>query len=179
VSDAPPTNLARVKLFLDTVARYEEFSAAYPLPDSIKLGADRIAPDYWMRVMHGMLLRKYLASADHVYLPTVITSIETLMDTSDPQIADSWTSLRKMIEHTRTVGNFGILINGKSTYSHAVSIDELYGTLLHGDWERWQRSRDKPFADLALFNWVQDAWHLVFNVRGFWELGVAQGLVSA
>jgi hypothetical protein len=144
----------------------------------MKFGKGFDERDTWMRIMHGMFLRKYVSTTDALYIPTVITSIEEVTDISIPEVAATWNDLRSMADDVPTKGLVSVTIDGVRRNAHAVMLDELYGVLLHGDWERRQRSKNLGVAEFALWAWLIDVESLVVAVKGFWELAVREGLVK-
>jgi hypothetical protein len=48
-----------------------------------------------------------------------------------------------------------------------LAFDDLYGGLLHGDWDRWQRrNTGSAMADHVIWDWCIDAARLVRITRG-------------
>lgn len=177
-ASSPPTDADRIALFLDSVQRYEEMADAFPLPETINLGPVSDPRDYWLHVMHGALLRKYVAPGDALYLRRVIDAFERSVDCSDPAVAGTWVELRRAFNLLPGRGGIEFVVNDVRVTSHALAFDDLYGTLLHGDFDRWKRSRRGAMVNgLGLFDWVLGTRGFVILVRDHWRLAERDGLI--
>ncbi|MEN2741665.1 hypothetical protein ABCS02_28095 [Microbacterium sp. X-17] len=154
-------------------------SRAFELPETVTLGSSHDQRNYWLHVLHGALLRKYVSPDDNLFLRRVIDAFERSVDGSNPEVRATWTELRKAFKSLRQGGGIEYVINNNvNITSQMLAFDDLYGTLLHGDFDRWIRSRHGSLInEIALFEWVLGTRNFVLAVRDFWRLAERDQLI--
>jgi hypothetical protein len=141
----------------------------------IHVGSDRDEREYWLRIMHGALLRKYVAPDDNLFLGHVINAIERGVDISRPEVANTFIVLRRHFGKRASWGSFEYSLNGTNIPASLLA----FGTMLHGDVDRWRRTKNAaPFGDFALFEWVLEIRNFAILVRDHWRLAERDELVK-
>ena len=172
----PPRD--RVDLFVGSIERYESYSTAFPIPESFEFPSTLDESKYWLRVTHGMFLRKYASNDDQLFAPKVLRAMRACIDTSDADVADTWTALGRAFRKWPNVPGSQIVIDGVPQSSTQVVLDDLYSTLLHGNFARWQRLRNRnPLADFAMFDWVGTVRLGMLQLHEYWKFAVIDGKV--
>lgn len=179
VSRRPPTELARLRLFLASVDEYEDLAVAMPRPDKISLVHQGPPTERWISILHAMVLRKYYSHEDELALGKVIGAIEACLTGPLPEF-DRWKALRlDDVAYQRTHGSPWRVVTPEGGEEHGygdLAFDDLYGGLLHGDWDRWQRRHvGSALADHVMWDWCIDAAGIVRNIRGQIDASVASG----
>lgn len=156
----PPSELERVRLFVELVDEYEALAAALPVEQhKFVLGTSQDSPDYWPRLVRAFALRKFIypTTTDHVGLNKVIAAIHEIAPAVVSEVnATVGEDIMKAIE--RGLVGFGIG-GGKIVGQGAVAVDLLYGAHLHGDYDRWQRTKapeQRAHVHGALWRWTSD-----------------------
>lgn len=164
---APPNDESRLVLFLDLVEDYRSLANALPADVQFTLGSlePRQVQDHWHRLLRAFALRKFVSPADHVTVARVVSSLDALMPQRNSQVKEEMEML--VAKATRGVAAFGS--GGVDGYDHAdnITMDALYGRYLHGDYDRWERSRARPqlYEEMALWSWVSNVESLVFSIE--------------
>jgi hypothetical protein len=180
MSKHPPNDRGRVDLFLASVEAYSSFHNQFALPDEIRLGTQETDQGYWLRIIHGAFLRKYIAPNDEMFMTKVVRSMTACVDRTDPEVAAVWVALGRAAKKLPTQSTIEYNLNGVDVPTSDLALDELYGLILHGDWDRWQRSKQASgMADFALFTWMGEIAQMVGRVRDYWRLAERDGLVVA
>jgi hypothetical protein len=179
VSRRPPTELARIRLFLASVDEYEDLAAAMPRPEEVSLIHRAEPATRWTSILHAMVLRKYYTRDDELALGKVIGAIETCL-TGRPAAFDGWKAARlEDVDYQRKHGSPWRVVTpegGEERGFGDLAFDDLYGGLLHGDWDRWQRRNvGSAMADHVIWDWCIDAAGLVRMIRGQIDASVASG----
>jgi hypothetical protein len=179
VSRRPPTDLARLRLFLASVDEYEDLAAAVPRPDKISLVHQGPPAERWISILHAMVLRKYYSHEDELALGKVIGAIEACLTRPLPAF-DRWKVLRLYdVAYQRTHGSPWRVVTSEGGEERGfgdLAFDDLYGGLLHGDWDRWQRRlAESALADHVIWDWCIDAVGIVRDIRGQIDASVASG----
>ena len=178
MSRRPPTELARLRLFLASVDEYEDHATAMPRPEKVSL-IHRAEPSArWTSILQAMVLRKYYSPDDELALGKVIGAVEACL-TGRPPAFDRWKAARlDGVAYQRTHGSPWRVTtpDGRERGFGDLAFDDLYGGLLHGDWDRWQRrSTGSAMADHVIWDWCIDAAGLVRDIRGQIDASVAAG----
>lgn len=181
MSRKPPTELARLRLFLASVDEYEDLATAMPRPENISLMHQGAPAERWTSLLHAMVLRKYYSPDDELALGKVIDAIAACL-TEHPPGFDRWKAFRlDDVAYQRKHGTPWRLIVPEGEPERGfgdLAFDDLYGGLLHGDWDRWQRRHvGSALADHAIWDWCIDAAGLVRNIRDQIDASVAAGEV--
>jgi hypothetical protein len=132
-----PTPADRLRHFLSTVEDYERLDRAIPLGRSINLfGHLNDDERRWHVVLHALLLRKYFADPG-VRMSEVMSAARQCEVNGGPPGAD-WDAMIANVEQMESgVGSrFG---DNPHTFSNAeLYYAQLYGRLLHGDFDKWK-----------------------------------------
>ena len=165
MSRRPPTELARLRLFLASVDEYEDLAAAMPRPEKISLMHQGPPAERWTSILHAMVLRKYYTRDDELALGKVIDGVEACL-TGRPAAFDRWKAIRlEDVAYQRTHGSPWRVVTAEGEPERGfgdLAFDDLYGGLLHGDWDRWQRRKiGSAMADHVIWDWCIDASGLV------------------
>lgn len=155
-----PTRLddaTRLELFCSLVAEYDVLAEALPVDQSsFQIGgfASRDPKDRWHRLLRAFALRKFVATKDQVYVGTVLESLNAVLPDDVPP-ADLEGFRPDLLRALRGAAEF-VQRDGSSVGAHDVVQDVLYGVYLHGDHERWIRSKARdPFQEEhALWTWT-------------------------
>lgn len=164
----PPSDAARILLFLDLVEGYRELAEVLPAERKMRIGgAERDPRDHWNRLLRAFALRKFVAKRDQVWLVKVASSLQLLApDFVDAGFADG------IAERIASSVEKGWSAFGAPDGSHErgsqIVFDTLYGQYLHADYDRWQRSKDRPdlFQEMALWSWIGAVEDLIYQLEG-------------
>ena len=183
MSRNPPSDRARVDMFLSSVRSYESFAGIFELPTDITLafaGLEERDREYWLFVTHGALLRKYIQGGDNLAFSKVIQSIKACLDVSDVNVSRTWAVLEAEAAEIPTGGGIEYRVGDNEIDPKQLALDDLYGSLLYGDYDRWARNtRGGGMSQFALVDWVNDVAHFVVAIKQYWELAERDGLVIA
>lgn len=176
---AAPNPQAHLRHFLATVDDYESLASTYKMPESINLlGHGEDTASRWVVVMHSLLLRKYFAPTDKLYLPTVVESVRACVVTDDFPPSE-WYKLGSYLQ-SRPDGP-AIAYRGTRAFTAAdVWTVELYGRYLHGDYEKWQSAvaAGERITDTQLYSAAVESGRRVLAVAGLVRGGLEAGAIS-
>jgi hypothetical protein len=176
----PPSDFARLLLFCELVDEYDDLASALPLTQGdfelIPFAFER-APDHWPRVVRAMALRKFVFTrSDHVYVPTVLDAVVRCL--ADATLSPNVETHR---ERFRALARTIQIDEGSGTPRTAPEIieDLIYGGLLHGDFDRHERVKLRPFIthDVSLWFFVTDAEAMLRSTRSAIRDGIDKGLL--
>lgn len=135
----------------------------------------------WAHILHAMMLRKYFSPADELSLVKVIEAVEECLTTRPPEF-DAWKAQRLAdIEYQRKFGSPWrvIALDGSEVGLGSVLLDDLYGGLLHGDWDKAQRRHTGPvLGDHTVWDWCSASAGMVRLILAEIVDGVARGEVA-
>jgi len=175
---APPTPFSRLILFCDLVDEYDELAEAFPVTEtSFDLLADQsvASPDRWPRIVRAMALRKFaLGKTDQVYVPRVLDSAAQCA--TDDQTREGIENMR----HRFAGLALAVTVDeGAATNRTAPELieDYIYGGLLHGDYRRHLRVKERPEAthDLSLLLFVTDVENYIRLLARLTRRAIADG----
>jgi len=178
----PPTPLARLELFCDLAEEYDAMAAAHPVEDmSIHLGGpSRPVDEQHNLLIRAVGLRKFaLDENDQVFLTKVFHSANACLARYD---RGSRRGVGALLHRFASIGT-ALRVNegaeGPTTIT-AVVLDRLYGSVLHGDYERHQRARARADLthDVAMTMFVSDAESLVRLTIRLTRNGIADGTLA-
>lgn len=176
-----PSDFARLLLFCDLADEYDELATALPV---VELGLQLVpfsaepAHDHWPRVVRAMALRKFvLTKSDHVYIPSVLDAVVRCLTNQ---------SLVQNVEGYREgFRGLGIAIKvdeGSNVPRTAPEISEdlIYGSLLHGDYDRHERVKSRPSTthDISLWQFTSDSEHYIRRLRGVIRRSIDEGILA-
>jgi hypothetical protein len=177
MGEPPPDDRDRVRLFVGSVEMYESFSRTMPLPEHLVIAPTyEMDSDYWSTIMHGVMLRKYVSPKDHLFLSKVIRSMAASCDSSNSQITAKWTAMGRAFKKVQKPQPFEYSRMGETIPISRLAFDELYGSVLHGEWNRWKNNQ--IFGDvsrMALYLWVEEIRAAIMLARHQWNLAVEEG----
>lgn len=165
----------RIAHFCRLVNEYDDLCSAVPVSvASFELVqvAEPIAPEErWHRMIRAMALRKFVLGQEAtVRADTVLDAIErSLVETTDLDgLRADFRSIGRLVNVNE--GHGGLPVKD-------VLEDLIYGTYLHGDYDRYKRSmaRASLTRDMALWMWSEQAEFHVRNLRGLVVSGVKEG----
>lgn len=181
MSSSPPSDFARLELFCELVDEYDDLAAAFPISEPSFLlipFSTGVAPDRWARVVRAMALRKFaMGKKDEVYIPKVLDSASSCL--SDSTLTVNVDSYR---EGFRSLGLSIRTHEGEGMERTAPEIieDLVYGGLLHGDYDRHERTKGRPNMthDLALWQFIGDVEQFVRELRGVIRRSIEEGILT-
>lgn len=169
-------------MFLSSVADYESMNDQFPLPESMNIGGDNHDPHrYWTHVLHASLLRKFYFGHDELSLGKIYDAIDMCIVDLRPGMRDTLDELRvACVNHRRSTTVGHVIGNRALSGEGALTIDDLYGRHLHGDYGRWERVRANPgvFKESVLLTWNVRARQLLRWTRQVLDMGVREGSIS-
>lgn len=169
-------------MFLSSVADYESMNDQFPLPESMNIGGDNHDPHrYWTHVLHASLLRKFYFGQDELSLGKIYDAIDMCIVDLRPGMRDTVDELRvASVNHRRSATVSHVIANRAPSGEGALTIDDLYGRHLHGDYGRWERARANPgvFTESALLTWNVRARQLLRWTGQVLDMGVREGSIS-
>jgi hypothetical protein len=125
-----------------------------------------------------MVLRKYYSQDDELALGKVIGAVEACLTGRTPAF-DRWKAVRlDDVAYQRMHGSPWRVTtpDGQERGFGDLAFDDLYGGLLHGDWDRWQRRNlGSAMADHVIWDWCIDAAGLVRLIRDEIDASVTTG----
>ncbi|OLT29841.1 hypothetical protein BJF82_12265 [Kytococcus sp. CUA-901] len=68
---------------------------------------------------------------------------------------------------TRGGAAFGDGAGGPYDHADDITLDVLYGSYLHGDYDKWARSRARPqlYEEMALWSWVTNVEAIIYDLQ--------------
>jgi hypothetical protein len=163
-------------MFMASVDDYEAMNEQFPLPLSINIGGTSSDPrSYWTHVLHASLLRKFFYGRDELGLNAVYTSIDECIVDLRPGMRDTLDELRRAsLDHSQSSTVHHVVGSNSPMGEAELTINDLYGRHLHGDYGRWTHTRKTPavFAENALLVWNTKAQRLLRYTRQVVDLGV-------
>lgn len=159
----PPSDAARVVLFLDLVRAYRELAGVLPVRQDRFVVGRREPADRWNRMLRAFALRKFAATTDQVYLGKVATALTRLHPPNSPMLINR-KDMDRLVEEA-TLGPVYGPIDGLTVRAPEVVLDLLYGLYLHGDYARWERAggRVGMIEEHALWEWTDGLERLVYG----------------
>jgi hypothetical protein len=164
-----PSNQELLIHFHETVLQYDSFMEVIPLKTQQAIPANLPPLDVWSNpdvakyCIRASLLRKYWASREELRLDKITTAMQTILDESadsESQQCHHWSTIIEEIEDS-FLRQYPDALGGKdripdhtgkeqeyNTVHHLVS-ENLYGTLMHGDYQKWINVRGHDFANLV------------------------------
>lgn len=124
-----------------------------------------------------MALRKFvLTKSDQVYVPTVLDAAACcLTDTSLVENVDAYRDrFRKLALSIQIIEGPAVTLTAPEIIE-----DLIYGSLLHGDYDRHERAKSRPAMthDLSLWQFTVDAEDYIRNLRDVIRGSVDEGLL--
>lgn len=181
----PPKPTERLCMFMSSVNDYKSLQEALPLgQEAFVLGnADYSSRDRWTLFTYVMVLRKYFQISDGLHWNKIFIAINDVVTDWAPGMEEKFVELsqeaQELAEQDSTI-SFSSPSTGKRNIIEVV-FDELYGYILHGDYERWQRSLMTPELPrmIAVISWVSGVNNWLFRLFSFAiELGISEGRIS-
>lgn len=166
-SNCSPTDKGQLLIFLSLVDEYDEMTSMLTVGD-----AEKTRLRVW--ALRAVLLRKFAAKGDNIYLERVTDALERLCPGSVPH---GWATERL---NTVEKGEGIALVRGNVAVGHwDVVVEDLYGTHMHGDYEKWHRSRQvgTQMRAVALMMWVSRLENVIHELRDVIQANVRDGLV--
>jgi hypothetical protein len=168
-------------LFCQLVEEYDRLGAAFPVSvTSFELMPEKALDDTerWHRIVRAMALRKFvLGQHDHVRADKVLGALRNcLRDPADAVVLERWP------DDFRAIGTkVQVDEGGDARRSLAEVLEDLiYGSYLHGDLDRWQRttSRWQGSVDLALWMFSEDAEFYIRRLRSAILVAAKEGRLT-
>lgn len=158
-----PNDEAQIDLFLALVEDYRELAERLPAAPAMTLGGRRDPQDHWHRLLRAFALRKFISKSDSVYLPKVAKSLQTLLPRDQHGDSPFEEGMTAIVEE---------LLEGQGAYgtgqerAHMIVLDDLYGRYLHGDYDKWQRTKSRVglIQEVALWEWLTHIEGFVFQL---------------
>lgn len=155
---APPSDQARLEMFVSLVDEYEELTRAFPVEQrSFTFGGrPRDPSDRWHRLVRAFALRKFvMAQGDHVHVYKILDVLRQLA----PEHAAAVQAIRDALPGLVNGGGVFIGRDGTELRAEDIIRDSLYGSYLHGDYDKWRRSRERHglAEEHALWTWTSGA----------------------
>ncbi|WP_058726362.1 hypothetical protein [Curtobacterium luteum] len=171
-----PTAADRVQHFLATVSDYERLNVAMPIGRSINLLGHSDEAERWKVVTHALLLRKYFAKTDNLYLTEVVRAARACVVGEDLP-ARTWNEMEQNVAVMQ--GGFGSSFGDspKVYQDDELLMAQLYGRFLHGDFGKWQTSEmagDRG-SDTAVFHATVNRADRVLKLARWLRQGAEEG----
>lgn len=177
----PPVDADLLGLYCDLVDEYDRLGEAFPVSTtSFDLASDSPlgSRERWHRIVRAMALRKFVLGAnDHVRADKTLAALKRcLSDPEDLRVLDRWQSDFDAIGTRVQVDEAG---DAKRSLADLLK-DLIYGSYLHGDLERWNRTqtRWRGSVDLALWMFSEDAEHYIRRLRSVIRLAASEGRLT-
>lgn len=166
-------------MFISAVDDYEDLQRALPLPMSITIGgAPRDPQKYWTHILHASVLRKFFHGTDQLNMKRIYDAMDACIVDLKPRVREHLDAARQICTALNSSSQVGFVGPGGSMRGEsAVTLDELYGRHLHGDYDRWQRSLSggRFFGENAALQWNSSAQRLLRLTRQTLDLGLRDG----
>ena len=178
----PPQDADLLGLYCGLVDEYDRLGEAFPVSTtSFDLTSDSPlgSGERWHRIVRAMALRKFVLGAnDHVRADKTLAALKRCMsDPADLRVLDRWQS------DFEAIGTRVHMDEGADTKQSLADLleDLIYGSYLHGDLERWNRTqaRWQGSVDLTLWMFSEDAEHYIRRLRSVIRVAAAEGRLTA
>lgn len=157
----PPTDSARLALFLDLAEHYDRLRLAFPYTDDdnkifANFADQDLPPALEVRLM---LLRKFVVADENVNLHRVIAALERETPGRPASLNQDIRNLRDSLKDTKA-GKIGSSIAGKDDSIHLdYYFTTVFGSLLHADWDKWNTARaNRNFARTLTLRNLEDQY---------------------
>lgn len=159
----PPSDEARIELFLALVEDYRELAETLPVDRSMRIGGRRDPKDHWHRLLRAFALRKFVAQHDPIYLPAVAESLEAVLPLEYRGEGGSKDGMTELLKETE---DGQVAYGTDEKRAKEIVFDTLYGRYLHGDYDKWKRSteRDQFLLEHAMWGWLRRVEDCVFDL---------------
>lgn len=176
-----PSDSRLLGLFCQLVDEYDRLAAVFPVSvTSFELIPETSDDDTerWHRIVRAMALRKFvLGQHDHVRADKVLVAFRNcLVDPVDAAALERWS------DDFRAIGTKVQIDEGDDARRSLSEVleDLIYGSYLHGDLDRWERtaSRWRGTVDLALWMFSEDSEFYIRRLRSLIRAAAKEGRLS-
>lgn len=174
-----PTDAERLTSFLRQVDAYEAEIKHLPVPASFNIGGPPRDPadQVYVRARISQLRKFAISRSDPLYLPTVAASLDRIAPVQNEHFSAQVE--QALNDAKRGLAAFGSA-DGTLEHADAITSDEIYGGLLHGDPDKEQRSLSRPqlAREMATWSWISGVERLVLGFARDLRRLIADGKVT-
>ena len=178
----PRNELERLEIFAQLAADYFRMVELFrPADGPLPAGSPEAERRQWAELFRAALLRKFIVRDEHVSLKLVVRALRLCNYAADRRLAEGTEAVAELFTAEMLQGRQHGMPGPAPDDGHDVFEDVLYGRLLHGDADRFQRSewakeRDRLSAAAAR---RFDAEHALGKALEVVSYGLARGLLRS
>lgn len=144
MSRKPPTEIDRLRLFVDLAEHYFGACDELPLERGVRISFNEAVP--LALEVRLMLLRKFFERErqqdGNVHLRRIARTFGDCFTGSSPVLGQNL-ALYAADFNSILEGKTGIVVNDRQDSNGEVLYDALYGGLMHADWEKWETHKKR------------------------------------